>query len=114
MTIPAIGLGPLGQGEWGISGLNGTGLSPAGGVSAAASDAGTNPSFSSALTNAIGSLETTQADATSASEKLATGQLSDPTTAITAVENASMSMDFASQLRNGIDGDLSTLMQTSF
>jgi flagellar hook-basal body complex protein FliE len=113
MTIPAIGLGPLGQGEWGISGLSGLGLSPAGAQSASAADA-TSPSFKSALTNAIGSLESTQATATSASEKLATGQLTDPSTAIEAVENASLSMDFASQIRNGVDTDVSTLMQSSF
>ena len=113
MTIPAIGLGPLGQGEWGISGLSGAGLSAAGAQPATAADA-TSPSFKSALTNAIGSLESTQATATNASEQLATGQLADPTTAIEAVENASLSMDFASQIRNGVDTDVTTLMQSTF
>ncbi len=64
------------------------------------------------LSSAIGSLDKTQQTATQASEQLATGQISDPTTAIEAVENASLSMDFASQLRNQIDTAATTLFQT--
>ena len=47
-----------------------------------------------------------------ASQQLATGQLTDPTQAITAVENASLAMDFASQIRNKIDDAATTLFQT--
>jgi flagellar hook-basal body complex protein FliE len=117
--ISPIGLGPLGASEWSIPSVSGTSsVSPLGAGSASAlgagSGSGTTPSFSNALSNAIGSLETAQANATTASQQLATGQLSDPTTAVTAVENASLAMDFASAMRNGIDTDVSTLMQTSF
>lgn len=113
MIVPAIGIGPLGASEWSVGGVGGLGAgagTPAAntGVTAPTGDA----SFGSALTRAIGGLETTQANATQASEQLATGQLSDPTEAITAVENASLSMDFASQIRNQIDTAATTLFQT--
>ena len=64
------------------------------------------------LTSAIGSLENAQANATQSAQQLATGQATDPTKAITAVENASLSMDFASQIRNQIDTAATTLFQT--
>jgi flagellar hook-basal body complex protein FliE len=69
-------------------------------------------SFSNALSNAIGSLENSQANATTASQQLATGQLTDPTKAITSVENASLAMDFASQIRNKLDSAVTTIFQT--
>ena len=105
MMIPPIGIGSLGTS---IGGL-GTSL-PSPNVNAAAG--GNGNSFGDALTNAIGSLETTQANATQASQQLATGQATDPTKAITAVENASLSMDFASGIRNQIDTAATTLFQT--
>ncbi len=111
MIIPAIGIGPLGAKEWSVGDVGGA----AGGIGAAAGQATTpakGGSFGDALTHAIGSLETTQANATQASEQLATGQLTDPTTAITAVENASLSMDFASQIRNQVETAATTLFQT--
>jgi flagellar hook-basal body complex protein FliE len=109
MIIPAIGLGPLGAKEWSVGGVGGPGASvPAAGGTAPAKGG----SFGDALTSAIGSLETTQVNATQASQQLATGQLTDPTTAVTAVENASLSMDFASQIRNQIETAATTLFQT--
>jgi flagellar hook-basal body complex protein FliE len=109
MIIPAIGIGPLGASEWSVGGVGGVGASV---PSPTATAPANGQSFGDALTNAIGSLETTQANATQASEQLATGQLSDPTQAITAVENASLSMDFASQIRNQIDAAATSLFQT--
>jgi flagellar hook-basal body complex protein FliE len=106
MIVPAIGIGPLGASEWSVGGL---------GTSVPSADA-TGPtngqSFGDALTSAIGSLENSQATATQASEQLATGQITDPTQAITAVENASLAMDFASQIRNQLDTAATTLFQT--
>jgi flagellar hook-basal body complex protein FliE len=95
--IPAIAgaVGPLGPGEWSVGSVGGLGQDAATGT-AATSGSG---SFSGALTGAINSLEQTQTQATTASQQLATGQLSDPTQAITAVENASLAMDLASQVR---------------
>jgi flagellar hook-basal body complex protein FliE len=110
--IPAIGIGPLGTSEWSVGGL-GTSVPTASPTSGAGATSGaTGQSFGDALTQAIGSLENTQAAATTASQQLATGQITDPTQAITAVENASLSMDFASQMRNQIDSAATTIFQT--
>jgi flagellar hook-basal body complex protein FliE len=73
---------------------------------------GTDGSFGSALTGAINSLETTQANATTASQQLATGQLTDPTQAITSVENASLAMDLALQVRTKLADAVNTVFQT--
>lgn len=112
MIIPAIGIGSLGTGEWSVGGI-GTSSPSAGAAVSGASGAQTGGgSFGDALTSAIGSLENTQATATQAATQLATGQATDPTQAITAVENASLSMDFASQIRNQIDTAATSLFQT--
>lgn len=113
MIIPAIGIGSLGASEWSVGGL-GASIPSAGATAntAAGGRAAGGQSFGDALTSAIGSLETTQANATQASEQLATGKATDPTKAITAVENASLAMDFASQIRNQIDTAATTLFQT--
>ncbi|MGD1055934.1 MAG: flagellar hook-basal body complex protein FliE [Solirubrobacteraceae bacterium] len=57
-------------------------------------------SFGGELTEAISSLEKTQDSASSASQALATGTVSDPESAIVTVEDAQMAMELASQLRN--------------
>jgi flagellar hook-basal body complex protein FliE len=106
--IPAIGIGPLGAGEWSVTGVGS--LSSAPGVQSPGSTSGA--SFSNALTSAIGSLESSQDTATTAAQQLATGQLTDPTKAITAVENASLAMNFASQIRNQLDTAATTIFQT--
>jgi len=66
-------------------------------------------SFGSALTSAINGLDQTQNAASTASEGLATGTISDPTTAVTAVENASLAMDVASQIQNKLISAETTL-----
>lgn len=103
MIVPAIGVGPLGAGEWNVGGV---------GASATAAAPSGSGSFGSALSNAIGSLEATQTTATQSAQELATGKLKDPTTAVTSVENASLSMDYASQIRNQITTDATTIFQT--
>lgn len=105
MIVPSVGIGSLGAS---IGGL-GTSIPSTG---AAAATGGTGQSFGDALTNAIGALENTQNNATVATQQLATGQATDPTAAITSVENASIAMDFASQIRNQIDTAATTLFQT--
>jgi flagellar hook-basal body complex protein FliE len=109
--IPAISgaVGPLGPSEWSVGGVGGVGQSPAVGTNATGS---TDGSFGSALTGAINSLEATQANATTASQQLATGQLTDPTQAITSVENASLAMDLASQVRTKLADAVNTVFQT--
>lgn len=64
------------------------------------------------LSGAINSLEQSQAQATQASQQLATGQLSDPTQAVTAVENASLELDLASELRTKLTDAATNLFQT--
>ena len=110
--IPAISgaIGPLGPSEWSVGGVGGVGAlgqDPAAAVSPAGSG-----SFSGALTSALSSLEQTQAQGTSAAQALATGQLSDPTQAVTAVENASLAMDLASQIRTKLVDSVQNVFQT--
>lgn len=110
MTIPAIGIGPLGTNEWNVGGVGGLGASvPSANAVAPTSGSG---SFGDALTSAINGMEQTQNTASVDAQQVATGQTTDPTQAITAVENASLSMDFASQIRNQIDTAATTLFQT--
>lgn len=108
--IPPISgaVGPLGAGEWSVGSVGSVGTTP-GTATTAASGSG---SFGAALTNAIGSLEQSQATATSAAQGLATGQLTDPTQAVTAVENAALEMDYASQIRTKLDEAVNTIFQT--
>jgi flagellar hook-basal body complex protein FliE len=109
--IPAISgaVGPLGPSEWGVGSVGSVGQGATTGTAATGSGDG---SFGSALTGAINSLETSQAEATTASQQLATGQLTDPTQAITSVENASLAMDLASQIRTKLVDGVNTLFQT--
>ncbi|OJU81557.1 MAG: flagellar hook-basal body complex protein FliE [Solirubrobacterales bacterium 70-9] len=56
--------------------------------------------FGSMLTNAVGDLEKTQEAAAVQSQALATGQTQDISSVITAVQEASLSMQLAAQVRN--------------
>ncbi len=107
--IPAISgaLGQLNPAEWSVGSVGGIGQT---GNSSAAQ--GANGSFGSALSSALSGLEQTQANATQASQGLATGTLSDPTQAVTAVENASLSMDLASQIRDKLVSAEQTIFNT--
>ena len=51
------------------------------------------------LSNSIQSLGDTQSEAAKASQALATGQASDPTSVVMAVERAQLAMQLASQIR---------------
>jgi flagellar hook-basal body complex protein FliE len=104
----AIGLGPTLPGEWSVGSVGSMGAASTGAGAAGASSG----SFGGALSNALNSLESTQASATTASQQLATGQLSDPTQAVTAVENASLAMDLASQIQNKVVTGVNTVFQT--
>jgi flagellar hook-basal body complex protein FliE len=108
-VIPAISpaLGQLNPSEWSVGSVGGIGSAQ---NSTAAP--GASGSFSGALSNAVSSLEQTQANATSAAQGLATGQLSDPTQAVTAVENASLSMDLAAQIRDKLVSAETTIFNT--
>jgi flagellar hook-basal body complex protein FliE len=56
--------------------------------------------FGSMLTNAIGNLEKTQEAASTQAQALATGQTDDLSSVITSVQEAQLSMQLASQVRN--------------
>lgn len=105
--IPAISaaLGALNPSEWSLGGV-GALTDPS-----AAASAGSG-GFSGALSNAIDSLQSTQANASTAAQQLATGQATDPTAAVTAVENASLSMDLAAQIRTKLVDATNTIFQT--
>ena len=111
----AIGLGPTLPGEWSVGSVGSAGS--AGSAAGAAgvgggTGAGGSGGFGGALSSAMNSLEATQANATTAAHQLATGQLSDPTQAVTAVENASLAMDLASQIQNKLVTGVNTVFQT--
>jgi flagellar hook-basal body complex protein FliE len=111
-VIPAIAgaIGPIGPSEWSVGSVGSLGQDPSTAVNGATGSGDGN--FGGALTGAINSLEQTQANATTASQQLATGQLTDPTQAITSVENASMAMDLASQIRTKLVNAVDTVFQT--
>ena len=75
--------------EWQIGGttLPGSSQAPAAGA------------FGSMLSNSISSLAETQTQAADAAQALATGQATDPTAVVMAVERAQLAMQLASQIR---------------
>jgi flagellar hook-basal body complex protein FliE len=65
-------------------------------------ETGTEPTgagFGDLLGKSLDSLATTQQDAADAAQALATGQASDPTAVVMAVERAQLAMQLASQIR---------------
>lgn len=56
-------------------------------------------SFGSMLTQQLGQLQTLQDDASKAATDLATGQASDPTSVVMAIERAQLAMQMASTVR---------------
>jgi len=118
-VIPPISgaIGPLGPAEWTMGALAPTDpIAAANAASSAGSVAGTSAtqptSFGGALTNAINALEQSQVNGANASQALATGQATDPTQAVTAVENASLDMQLASQVRTKLDEAATTIFNT--
>ncbi len=88
------------------------GLAQAGGSEGAAATGGGTPSFGGALTEAISSLETGQANASSASHALATGTVSDPEAAVATVEDAALEMQLAAQIRSKATEAAQTIFNT--
>jgi flagellar hook-basal body complex protein FliE len=70
-----------------------------GGVDAPEATQGSGSGFGGMLSDSINSLEKTQDDAASASQALASGQATDPTAVVMAVERAQLSMQLAGQIR---------------
>jgi flagellar hook-basal body complex protein FliE len=107
MILPVTALGS----EWNLGGIGGLGSAAQVAPATDAVPTGSG-SFGNVLTDAINSLDQTQTVADSAAQGLATGTLTDPTQAVTAVENASLDMDFASQITNKVVTDANTIFQT--
>jgi flagellar hook-basal body complex protein FliE len=84
----------LGGPEWQIGGVGSVG----GAESATPSGSG----FGDMLGKALGSVAADQENASAASRALATGQASDPTAVVMAVERAQLSMQLASQIRSKV------------
>jgi flagellar hook-basal body complex protein FliE len=123
-VIPAISaaIGPLGPAEWSVGSVpnvaadptaaTAAAMSPTAPTAATAVDGTSGTSFGGALTNAISALEQSQNKGASAAQALATGQATDPTQAVTAVENASLEMQLASQIRTKLGDAATTIFQT--
>jgi flagellar hook-basal body complex protein FliE len=73
---------------------------------------GGTPSFGGALTDAISSLETTQQNASAASQALATGKVADPEAAVATVEDAALAMQLAAQIRSKATEAAQTIFNT--
>jgi flagellar hook-basal body complex protein FliE len=95
MIIPAIG--GLGSALPATGAEAAAGAGQAGGSAAPAG--GEAGGFGGELTEAISSLEKTQDSASSASQALATGKVSDPESAVVTVEDAQLAMELAGQIR---------------
>lgn len=101
MSLPVGAVGATSVGQWALPKTTGAewsvGADPAAQTPAAAEPAG---GFGSMLGGAIDSLQHTQDVAAAQSQALATGQTQDVTSVVTAVQEASLSMQLASQVRN--------------
>ncbi len=104
MTLPVQALTPaLGEwavprasgGEWAVNGV-------AGGPDQSKAAGATDPSggFGSMLSHAIGDLQQTQDAAAQQAQALATGETQDVSSVVAAVQEASLSMQLAAQVRN--------------
>lgn len=84
-----------GGGEWSVGNIEGAEKS--GAAAGAADPAG---GFGGMLTNAIGNLEKTQEAASTQATELATGKTQDLSSVVTAVQEAQLSMELATQVRS--------------
>jgi flagellar hook-basal body complex protein FliE len=84
-----------GGGEWSVGKVEGPEKNA--GAAAASDPSG---GFGGMLTNAIGNLEKTQEAASTQATALATGQTQDLSSVVTAVQEAQLSMELATQVRS--------------
>jgi flagellar hook-basal body complex protein FliE len=91
VTIPPIDPSLALGGEWQVPGV--------GGASDVAPAAGDSGGFGSMLAQQIGKLGDLQDSAASASQALADGTATDPSTVVVAVEKAQLAMQLAGQIR---------------
>ena len=116
MIIPPVGgLGAeLSGAAEGLSQSSGAGAAEgvAGAQPVEGAQGGSSGSFGNSLTEAISSLETGQVSADHASQALATGSVTDPEAAVTTVEDASLEMQLAAQIRSKATEAAQTIFQT--
>jgi len=92
--------------EWGIGSIGGLGTGATGATGAPGGG------FGAALGQQLQQLTTSQADAATQSQALATGQASDPSQVVMSVERAQLEMQLATTLRNkGVEA-VQELMRT--
>ena len=85
----------VGGADWQIGSI-GSVDGPGAGTSAAPAD---GAGFGGMLSKQIGQLDALQRDAATASQQLATGQATDPSQTVMAIERAQLAMQLASQIR---------------
>jgi len=88
------------------------GLTQAASSGAGAATGAEATGFGGELTEAVSALEKTQNSASSASQALATGNVSDPESAIVTVQDAQLAMEMASQIRNKVVEATQSIFQT--
>jgi flagellar hook-basal body complex protein FliE len=102
MTIdPTMAINGAGGADWQIPDVE---------APAATGDAGSG--FGAMLGDSLKSLQATQDDAASASQALAAGTATDPTSVVMAVERAQLAMQLASQIRTKAVEAAQTIFQT--
>lgn len=104
MTVPPIDPSFATSGlEWQVPALDGTvpGVEAGAGAVEGAEGAagGSGPNFGDMLADQIGRLGELQGRAAEASQELATGQASDPTSVVMEIERAQLAMQLASTVR---------------
>ncbi len=109
MIIPPVG--GLGV-QLSVSGAEGLAQGGQSGAAGGAAAGGEASGFGGELTEAISSLEKTQDSASSASQALATGTVSDPESAVVTVEDAQLAMELASQIRTKATEATQSIFQT--
>jgi flagellar hook-basal body complex protein FliE len=97
--------------EWQIGGVGGS-QTPAE-IESGAGAGAEGTSFGDVLSKTLGDLQAGQDQAAQASQALATGQASDPTAVVMAVEKAQLQMQLASTLRNKAVEAVNDIFHTS-
>ena len=97
MTLPIDPSMLTAGADWQITSIGPSAADVESGAGAAAAGGGT--SFGDVLSSTLGELQAGQDDAAKAAHALATGQASDPTSVVMAVERAQLQMQLASTIR---------------
>jgi flagellar hook-basal body complex protein FliE len=103
MSIPIDPSMIAGGPEWAVGGVQDA---PATGATGGAS-------FGDVLTKQLGQLQSLQDDASTAATQLATGQATDPTSVVMAIERAQLAMQLASTVRTKAVESINDVMHTS-